>query len=186
MVRACGSGGRIAGMSREARIPWRRAALASALLWCAACQVERAAPDPAPPPAGPAPEAAAGPPLVVLRGAGLEVEIADSDESRRKGLGGRDSIPEGRGMLFLYPERRMMFFWMKGMRFPIDIIWIDGDEVIDFHESVQPEPGKQESRLRKYFPRRPADKVLETGAGLCRRLGVSRGDRIRFEPGGRR
>lgn len=161
-------------------------ALACAAICLASCSAEQAAGPPAAAHAGdararhtPGPE----PPAVSVRGETVEVEIACTEDSRRLGLGGRDSLPGGCGMLFIYPERRMMFFWMKGMRFPIDIIWIDGDEIVDFHESVQPEPGqKSESGLRKYFPRKPADKVLETGAGFCRRAGISMGDRVSFNP----
>src|ERR1044071_5405536 len=55
------------------------------------------------------------------------VEIADTDQKRSLGLGGRASLAPDAGMLFIMPQRKKPTFWMKGMLIPLDFIWIDGN-----------------------------------------------------------
>src|SRR3989344_8940875 len=52
------------------------------------------------------------------------IEIADTQEKQKKGLSGRDNLPEDSGMLFVFKEEGHHQFWMKDMNFSIDIIWI--------------------------------------------------------------
>ncbi len=138
-------------------------------------------PNPAP---GPVQGPADGP-CVEIRGTLVRVETAVNDADRAKGLGYRDSLPEDRGMLFIYPGPRMMFFWMKGMRFPIDIVWIRNGVVVDIHHGVEPEPSAAgDASLKRYYPKETADSVLETNAGFCRRHGIVPGDAVSFRPGG--
>ena len=53
----------------------------------------------------------------------LIVEIADDEDERQQGLMGRESLPEGSGMLFLFPEPEILTFWMKNTKIPLDIIF---------------------------------------------------------------
>ena len=52
-------------------------------------------------------------------------ECAVSPEALKKGLSGRKRLPEGRGMLFLFPELKEHTMWMPDMNFPLDVIWLD-------------------------------------------------------------
>lgn len=54
----------------------------------------------------------------------FNAEIADTDEKKVLGLGNRDFLWKNSGMLFVFEEKGIYGFWMKDMRFPIDIIWI--------------------------------------------------------------
>jgi uncharacterized membrane protein (UPF0127 family) len=67
---------------------------------------------------------------------------------------------------------------MKGMRFPIDIIWVSAGRVVDVTAAAQPPaPG---SPLRLYSPRGGrADRALEVNAGWAKRNGVRPGARVR-------
>ena len=51
--------------------------------------------------------------------------IADSDVERKRGLSGRPNLVDGTGMLFVFKESGEHGIWMKDMRFPIDILWLD-------------------------------------------------------------
>jgi len=73
---------------------------------------------------------------VTIGGTTVEVEIADTQTARIQGLSGRESLAENSGMLFLWPEADYYSIWMKEMKFPIDIIWINGNQVVDFIESA--------------------------------------------------
>lgn len=108
----------------------------------------------------------------------VSVEVADDEASRRRGLSGREALPEDGGMLFVLPDRSPAF-WMKGMRFPIDIVWIDSDRVVDVSANLPPPAGSGD-RLPTYSPDRPADLALEVNAGWAARNGIRKGDRVRL------
>ena len=55
----------------------------------------------------------------------IRVEVAASPEAIVKGLSGRPSLPKGTGLFFVFPEWAPQSMWMKGMHFPLDIIWLD-------------------------------------------------------------
>lgn len=105
-------------------------------------------------------------------GSRMEAEVADTPASRAQGLSGRDGLEEGKGMLFLFGERASHGFWMKGMRFPIDIVWLDGESVVTVLPDV---PYDLLRQLSIRMPKSPADKVLELPAGEAARHGVVEG-----------
>lgn len=112
----------------------------------------------------------------------FNVEIADTPEKRSKGLGGRQSLGQNEGMLFIFPAPETPAFWMKGLTFPLDFIWIRGFRVVDLTSNVpQPSPGQPDSALPIYQPREEVDKVLEVNAGTIQRLGIKVGDTIRVQ-----
>lgn len=115
--------------------------------------------------------------LVRVGGAAVRAEVAGDEPSRERGLSGRDSLDADAGMLFLLPDDSPSF-WMKGMRFPIDIVWIDGGRVVDVTADVPP-PAGANAALSTYSPARPANRALEVNAGWAERNGVERGDRVR-------
>lgn len=117
-----------------------------------------------------------------LAGQALTVELALTTGAQSLGLGGRELMPSGQGMLFVYATKRLRPFWMKGMKIPIDIIWLADDRVIGINRSVPPPlPGQAPVRI---YPVKPVDMVLETAAGWSRAAGLTTGQRLTF-PNGR-
>jgi uncharacterized protein len=112
----------------------------------------------------------------------VRVEVVADEASRQLGLGGRDSLAADRGMLFLLPDDSPSF-WMKGMRFPLDILWIRDGRVVDVSADVPP-PGDSNAPLPTYSPDRPANRVLEVNAGWAAEHGIRRGDAVRVHRGG--
>lgn len=104
----------------------------------------------------------------------LEVEIADTVFLQARGLSGRPSLLEKQGMLFIFNGLAIRNFWMAGMKFPLDIIWISGDKVVGFAENIPPAAGIPEL----YPSSEPVDKVLEINAGLVEKLKIKVGDKI--------
>src|SRR3989338_4893696 len=96
----------------------------------------------------------------------FEVGIADNALTRAQGLSGRPSLGENEGLLFVFSSPGNYGFWMKGLNFPIDIVWLNGDKIIGFSENLQPEPEKNVFNLSIYYPPVEADKVLEINAGV--------------------
>lgn len=100
------------------------------------------------------------------------LEMADTDSERGKGLGGRDSLCEACGMLFVFESPGRYAFWMKDMRFPLDIIWLSGETVVFVEQDVQPDfSGIIE-------PPVSADRVIEVNAGKADDLDA--GDKVMF------
>ena len=108
----------------------------------------------------------------------VAVEIADTPSKMQRGLGYRDSLAWDTGMYFPYPSAGIPSFWMRGMRFSIDIVWIRDGRIVDLHDNVPFEPGGNGPTVR---PREAADAVLEVPAGYARMSGWRVGDRVRFE-----
>lgn len=108
------------------------------------------------------------------------VEVAGTDETRKVGLGGREFLASDSGMLFIFEKSAKRNFWMKGMKIPIDIIWIRGDEIVDILHNVPPPlSGQKDSELILYAPVAEADKVLEVNSGDAAKYGIKVGDKIR-------
>lgn len=101
------------------------------------------------------------------------VEVAETPVSQAQGLSGRASLKEGSGMLFTFPERSPQTFWMKGMRFPLDFVWIAEGIVVGITENAPADDG-----LLTYGSPEPVDMVLEVNAGEINRLGIKAGDLV--------
>ena len=91
----------------------------------------------------------------------LKAEIALSTGEKQKGLSGRDYMKENNGMLFIFPQSGLYPFWMKDMKFPIDIIWLDDElKIIGLEKNINPN-----TLPEKFFPPSLAKFVLEVNGG---------------------
>ena len=91
----------------------------------------------------------------------LKTEIALSADEKQKGLSGRDYLAKNKGMLFIFPQSGSYPFWMKDMKFPIDIIWLDDDfKIIGIEKNINPN-----SFPENFSPPSPAKFVLEVNGG---------------------
>jgi len=110
------------------------------------------------------------------------VEMARTGEEKAKGLAGHKPLSKNEGMLFEFPAGDGFGFWMKGMTFPIDIIWIKNNKVIYAVENAQPpKAGQKESELQIFAPSEGANYVLEVGAGMADKYKIKTGDIVKFE-----
>ncbi|HAV11295.1 MAG TPA: hypothetical protein DCX32_02000 [Candidatus Moranbacteria bacterium] len=107
-----------------------------------------------------------------LDGENLRVEIVDTAEKMRQGLGGRKGICERCGMLFVFSESGKHSFWMKGMEFPLDILWLRDGKVVAIEGGVS-----RDSR-EIFSPDVVSDQVLELNAGMADGLGIGIGSEL--------
>ncbi len=120
---------------------------------------------------------------VRIDGLTVRAEMARTPEERRLGLGGRPSMPLDEGMLFIFQSEGQHSFWMRGMLFPLDYIWISSDRVVvDITVDVPIEPGVPDGGLPQYRPDQAVLHMLEVNAGVVREAGVQIGDAVTFEP----
>jgi uncharacterized protein len=106
----------------------------------------------------------------------LDVEISADALSRMRGLSNRESLCENCAMIFLFGKLAKHSFWMKDMNFPLDILYIQDDEIVEIFEDVQILDNVNE--ITEIFPNQKADKVLELNAGWCETYNVQVGDKI--------
>lgn len=101
----------------------------------------------------------------------IEVERAVTGEQRMHGLSARGGLAKDTGMLFVFTNDDTYGFWMKDMRFPIDIIWLDASyTIVDMEERVEPA-----TYPTVFYPSAPARYVLEVPAGFVQEHGLSIG-----------
>ncbi len=114
---------------------------------------------------------------VTIRGTTYAVDVAVTPKEKEIGLGFRDSLEQDRGMLFVFDTKALHPFWMRNMRFPIDILWIDDRTIVDISKHVPPSD-KPVGQLPIYHPAKPVDKVLELAAGQADVHGIAVGDMV--------
>ncbi|MDO8529350.1 MAG: DUF192 domain-containing protein [bacterium] len=102
----------------------------------------------------------------------FEVEIINSQKKLEEGLSGRKIICANCGMLFEFGNIGQHSFWMKGMKFDLDILWILKGEIVYIAKNTS------YSSKETITPRVESDKVLEINAGMADKLGVKIGDRL--------
>jgi len=111
---------------------------------------------------------------VHVGGATVKAEVAADAKARERGLSGRTALAEDHGMLFVYPDRQVRTFWMKGMRFPLDIIWVARGKIVGVERNAPVPVGS----VPLYSSGVPADHVLEVPAGWAGRHGAGVGTAV--------
>lgn len=121
-------------------------------------------------------------PFVELKGQRFDVEIADNDQTRTRGLMFRESLARDRGMLFIFDEMQMRSFWMHNCKISIDILYFDDSfKLVGWALSVPP-CNLNPEQCPSYPSGAPAQYVLEIAAGRTRELGVQLGDSLTYKP----
>lgn len=102
----------------------------------------------------------------------IQVSVADTRETRIKGLSDTPVLPVGLGKLFVFESDSDWSIWMKDMQYPLDIIWLDGERVIvHIEENVSPATYPE-----SFSSPTPARYVLEVNASTTAEYGWSVGD----------
>lgn len=117
--------------------------------------------------------------LIMPNGRVIQANVAETDAERRQGLSGTDSLPEGRGMLFVFPEPDIWGIWMKDMKYDLDIVWFDeSGDIVHVEEGVEA-PTSSTEELPVFSNDEPALYVLEIPAGKAAEYGLIDGQQIK-------
>ncbi|MGC4033545.1 MAG: DUF192 domain-containing protein [Tepidisphaeraceae bacterium] len=130
--------------------------------------------DAAPPasaPAGPQPQSLPTTPLT-LAGKSFTVQVADDDKEREIGLMYTRSMPEDRGMIFVFPVERPLSFWMRNTPIDLDIIYADRTGKV---VAVKTMHAYDESGVPS---EEPASIAIELNAGVAAKLKIVAGQKI--------
>lgn len=110
------------------------------------------------------------------RVASLQVVVADSLLEQYVGLGGTSSLGPDEGMLFVFSRERTRVFGLRGMVFPIDIVFVDSNGTI-----TQIHHADLSSNRLFHVYRGRAKYVAETPYDWTREHGVEVGDRVQLD-----
>lgn len=115
---------------------------------------------------------------IEIGGKKISIEVAETEQDKITGLSGRASIGEGQALLFPYDQAFIPGIWMKGMNFPIDIIWIKDGTIVDIDANAETESRQFDSQFTVYKPSSIVDNILEVKAGFAERQNLKIGDKV--------
>lgn len=113
--------------------------------------------------------------LVSVGGVNLLASLSTTADSQSKGLAIKDSLKENEGMLFIFESPQKYSFWMKDMKFPIDIIWINSAGKIVHIEKNLP-PCVFLLPCPSYTPKDDSLYVLEVVSNFTNKFDINIGD----------
>lgn len=106
-----------------------------------------------------------------LNGKYLQLEVSSTDAARERGLGGRSGLRPNQGMLFIFDTPGEYCFWMKDMKFAIDILWFDANQQLVY----QQDDASPASYPESFCPPMKAQYVVELPTGTARQLDLRNG-----------
>ena len=116
-------------------------------------------------------------PNVVIGNKLIQVTIADELDEQLRGLSKRQFLQDGQGMLFIFKKAKVRNFWMKNMDFPIDIIWLNNNKIINISKELPPEEDHPQNTYSSIYP---VNFVLEVPSGYVQNNNISKGNKVLF------
>ncbi|MGH7238411.1 MAG: DUF192 domain-containing protein [Candidatus Saccharimonadales bacterium] len=117
-----------------------------------------------------------GNPSLKINGRSYKLIVAKTSAEQTKGLGERASLPANQGMLFVFNSSAERCFWMKGMQFPLDIIWLSASKQVVFAQAnLSPS-----TYPKSFCPQDPARYVIELNAGQAKQANIKIGQKLQF------
>jgi uncharacterized membrane protein (UPF0127 family) len=104
-----------------------------------------------------------------VKGFELNADVPITSELMAKGLAVKNQLKENEAMLFVFEDSAQHSFWMKDIKFPIDIIWLDSDgRVVHIEQNLQ--PCVSVFICPTYTPNTDSQYILETVAGFTQNI----------------
>lgn len=114
---------------------------------------------------------------VIINDQVINVQVSKTIYQQITGLSNRDSLDANSGMLFVYGTYKIRSFWMNEMNFPLDIIWIRDDAVVDISANL-PASLADQKELPTYQPKIEVNYVLEVNSGFAELHNIQIGDKV--------
>lgn len=113
---------------------------------------------------------------IYIRDARLAVDVADEPHEQTRGLSGKEYMAADEGMIFIFPASIIPPFWMKDMKFGLDIIWVDANNtIIGIEKNVLPD-----TFPKTFSPSSPIKYVIEVNSGWSDKNSIKVGDPVSF------
>ncbi len=110
----------------------------------------------------------------------LEVQVADTEPRRIRGLMFQDQLPYDQGMIFVFQESGIYSLWMLNMQFPLDMIWFDKDGMI-VHIEKNIAPCKTPAEImacQSIVPDKEAMYILEVTSGFIDKFNITKDSKL--------
>lgn len=115
--------------------------------------------------------------VIKISNSTIIADIADTPETRLNGLSNRDSLDMGKGLLFIFENPGIHGFWMKDMKFSIDIAWINAEkQIVGIEKNVTPD-----TYPTTFYPPSLVKYVLETPAFYFDNENIKVGNFLSFD-----
>lgn len=123
-------------------------------------------------------------PSAEIKGHKFQLIVAKTEKDKQVGLSKFKSLPKDQAMVFVFEKADLYPFWMKDMKFPIDIIFISeslnpsgikDNKIVTIYQNLPTD------NLAIYPPTESSDKVLEINANLSKKYGFGVGDSVTFK-----
>ena len=106
----------------------------------------------------------------------LQVEIADTDPARARGLMFQEELPYDKGMFFVFDDEQVRSMWMLNMQFPLDVMWFDGKgNMVHIEKNAEPCKSALETMTCTFqnADNKKAHYVLEVTAGFVDKFNIT-------------
>lgn len=118
--------------------------------------------------------------MLRLDGQRYHFTVMRTEAELEKGLSGTDSLPADQAMVFVFPSDGKWPMWMKGMNYPIDIVWLNSDKQVMYSvKNAQPSSYPN----TEFVPDRPSRYVIELPSGTVDRTHIEKGDAVGLPAG---
>lgn len=106
----------------------------------------------------------------------LQVQIADTEPRRVRGLMFQDQLPYDQGMIFVFDKPGLYSLWMLNMQFPLDMIWFDKDgKIVHIEKDIPPCKSALEiATCQSVIPEGEALYVLEVTSGFIEQNNITK------------
>lgn len=102
-------------------------------------------------------------------------EFVSTQPEQQQGLSGRDNLDANAAMVFVFDKPDVRCFWMKDMKFNIDIVWLNAEKQVNaIEQDLAP------STYPSSFCHVDAQYVVELRSGTAKQIGLQPGDELRF------
>ena len=119
---------------------------------------------------------------IIVDGITLEVQIADTQSRRVRGLMFQEQLPASQGMVFVFEQRDVHSLWMLNMQFALDMIWFDKDgSIVHIEENVPPcKTALEITTCQNVIPDNESDYVLEVTSGFVSQNNITKNSSVKI------
>lgn len=117
-------------------------------------------------------------PTAIINNHNFKLFVARTEEEKQVGLSKYNSLDKDKAMIFIFDKPDYYRFWMKDMKFPIDIIFITSGKISKIVQNATP---PKDNEFTIYSPSEPIDKVLEVNAGVSKDDKFKVGQEVSFK-----
>lgn len=117
---------------------------------------------------------------IKVGGIPLEVQIADTEPRRVRGLMFQNQLPYDQGMIFVFDKAGVYSLWMLNMQFPLDMIWFDKDgNIIHIEKDIPPcKTALETMACQSITPNGNALYILEVTSGFVDKFNITENSKM--------